>query len=359
MNFTRVEDRRQAKNTRCSGSTGSRAARCGGLAVHAHSTLRGWLSTLRAGSSTRDGPVVHGPWRGCRPGFHGYRIERACCLCAGTGGGGRASGHLEISRRAAAADIIEVGMDDQRVGATFRAARIRRKLRQEDVARAARVSRGTVSRVERGHFDTLSLRAIRSVGVSLDIRLELLPRWRGGDLDRLLNARHSALHELVARTLRSAVPEWILAPEVSFSIWGERGVIDILAWHPGEHALLVIELKTDIADANELVGTVDRKQRLAAQIARERGWHPATVSVWVLVSSSRTNRRRVAAHGAMLRAAFPDDGRSIRAWLRRPVRPMAALSTWSDASTLGRVAPVRRVRRPTSLCGGQMNAGGA
>ena len=240
------------------------------------------------------------------------------------------------------------GMDDQRVGATFRAARIKRKWRQEDVARAARVSRGSVSRVERGHVDTLSLRTTRAIAAVLDIRLELLPRWRGGDLDRMLDARHSALHESVARAFRRGLPDWILAPEVSFSIWGERGVIDILAWHPGERALLVTELKTDIADANEMVGTADRKRRLAAQVAKERGWDPVSVSVWVIVSASRTNRRRIAAHGAMLRAAFPGDGRSIRAWLRRPDRQTAAFSTWSEASNLGRLASVRRVRRPAA-----------
>ena len=32
---------------------------------------------------------------------------------------------------------------------------------------------------------------------------------------------------------------------------------------------------------------------------------PTTVSGWVIVAASRTNRARIAAHGAMLRAAFP------------------------------------------------------
>ena len=105
----------------------------------------------------------------------------------------------------------------------------------------------------------------------------------------MLNARHSALHELVARAFRSGLPDWVLAPEVSFSIWGERGVIDILAWHPSQRAILVTELKTDIADANEMVGTVDRKRRLAARVARERGWDPVTISVWVIVSGVSTN----------------------------------------------------------------------
>lgn len=218
-------------------------------------------------------------------------------------------------------------------------------MRQEDLAVAAGVSRGSVSRVERGHFDTLSLRTVRAIATVLEIRLDLLPRWRGGDLDRMLNARHSALHESLARTFQSDLPEWVLSPEVSFSYWGERGVIDILGWHPRLRAILVTELKTDIADANEMVGNVDRKRRLAAQIAHDRGWDPATISVWVVVSASRTNRRRIAAHSAMLRAAFPTDGRSIRSWLNEPDRPVAALSLWGgpDAAS-GRLASVRRVR---------------
>jgi hypothetical protein len=87
----------------------------------------------------------------------------------------------------------------------------------------------------------------------------------------MLNARHARLHELVARHL-AALPGWSFVPEVSFAIYGDRGVIDILCFHAGRQALLVIELKTDIVDVNELVGTLDRKARLASQIARDRAW---------------------------------------------------------------------------------------
>lgn len=240
-------------------------------------------------------------------------------------------------------------VDDQRVGASLRAARVRRRLRQEDVALSAKVSRGSVSRAERGHLDTLSLRTLRAMAAELDIRLEVQPRWRGGDLDRMLNQRHSALQESVAQAFHRDFPAWTLAPEVSFSIWGERGLIDLFAWHPGARALLEIELKTDIADANELVGTVDRKRRLGRQIARQRDLDAATVSVWVIVSGSRTNRRRIAAHAEMFRTAFPADGRSLKGWLRQPEGPISALSTWrSESSTQrqGGLASVRRVRRP-------------
>lgn len=231
-------------------------------------------------------------------------------------------------------------MEDGRFGSAIRAVRRKRRWRQRDLATRAGVSAASISRIERGHIDTLSLRSLRSVASVLDVRVDLVARWRAGDLDRLLNAGHSALHDSVAAWFREMFPEWEVAPEVSFSIYGERGVIDIVAWHSGRRALLIIELKTDIADVNELVGTFDRKRRLAREIVKERGWEPTTVSGWVIVSAGRTNRARVAAHSAMLRAAFPFDGRSVTGWLANPTRPISALSMWS-----GRGAPSASGRR--------------
>lgn len=132
------------------------------------------------------------------------------------------------------------------------------------------------------------------VAAVLDIRLDVVARWRGGELDRLVNARHSGLHESVA-TFLAGLPAWQFAPEVSFSVFGERGVIDILVWHAPSRTLLVIELKTDIVDVQELVATFDRKRRLAVGIARERGWRPALVGCWVIVTRDRTSQRRIAA----------------------------------------------------------------
>ena len=244
-------------------------------------------------------------------------------------------------------------MDDLRLGSALRSVRVRKRLRQIDVAARAGVSDSLISRMERGHLDEMTVGSIRAVATALEIRIDLTARWRAGDLDRLLNARHSELHEVVARHFAEQLPEWVLQPEVSFAVYGERGIIDIFAWHPRLRALLVIELKTDIADVNELVGTVDRKGRHAIRIAIDRGWigprdPRPSVSIWVIVASGHTNRRRIQAHSAMLRAAFPVDGRVIAAWLRRPDRSVRALSFWPDPSraTVGRgFSPVRRVRR--------------
>lgn len=237
-------------------------------------------------------------------------------------------------------------MDDLRFGSVVRAVRQRRAWRQRDVAVRAGVSPSTISRLERGHLGSLSVDAIRAIGAALEIRVELVGRWRAGDLDRLLNRAHSALHDEVVRMFRDHLPEWVLAPEVSFAILGERGIIDLVAWHPGRRVLLIIELKTDIADVNELLGTFDRKRRLAWRIADERGWDPEIVCGWVIVAASRTNRRRIAEHGALLRAAFPMDGRGIGRWLRDPRGPVSALSLWSAAVGRRRLTSTRRVRVP-------------
>lgn len=234
-------------------------------------------------------------------------------------------------------------MDDQRLGSTIRAVRLKRGWRQVDLAARSRVSPATISRLERGHPGSLSLDIIRRVAAALDIRVDLVPRWRAGDLDRLLNAKHSQLHELVARWFAAELPAWVLAPEVSYAIYSERGVIDIVAWHPGRRAVLVIELKTDIVDVNQVIGKVGEKARLIRRIVKDRGWVPLTVSTWVIVAAGRTNRARLASHQAVLRAAFPADGRGIRRWLADPVGSVAALSLWTDVAARP-LTPTRRVR---------------
>lgn len=242
-------------------------------------------------------------------------------------------------------------MDDFRFGTIVRLLRQARGWRQEDLAKHAGASRSSISRIERGQIGPQSIDSLRAVAAALDIRLDLVPRWRGGELDRLLNRAHSALHESVARMFRDELPAWMLAPEVSFAIYAERGVIDVLAWHPGRRALLVIELKTDLVDMNELLGTLDRKRRLAPKIAAERGWDQVSVSAWLIVRESRTSRRRVEAHAAMLAGALPDDRRVIRRWLRDPVGGVAGLTFWTDSRATGvRQAerPIRRVRGAVS-----------
>jgi len=236
-------------------------------------------------------------------------------------------------------------VDDLQFGSRVRAARIRRGWRQRDLAAAAHVSPSMVSRIERGHLEGMSLDAIRRVAAALEIRVELLPRSRAADLDRLVNARHAALAEAVLAWLAS-LSGWVARPEVSFNVFGDRGVVDILAWHAASGALVVIELKTEIVDVGELLGTLDRKRRLGALIAEPFGWRPSAVSSWLIIGEGMTNRRRVAEHAATFRAALPTRGRQVRAWVARPAGAIAALTFFADGRP-GNVgmgfATVRRV----------------
>jgi transcriptional regulator with XRE-family HTH domain len=241
-------------------------------------------------------------------------------------------------------------VNDIQLGQLFRAVRIHRRLRQQDLARMARTSQATISRIERGLFGTLSIEVIWRVATALEIRLDLVPSWRGGDLERVVSARHSALHERLAdRLARSS--GWVSAAEVSFSIWGERGVIDRLAFHAERRMLAVFELKADLNDAGGLVAQVDRYRRLAPEIARSRGWDAAEVSCWVVVADTDTNRRRLKAHHELLRGAFPAGRRELAALLRDPVSRVDGLAfvAYPQARTGTRsLTAIKRVRLASS-----------
>jgi transcriptional regulator with XRE-family HTH domain len=128
-------------------------------------------------------------------------------------------------------------MDDLRFGAAIRAARIRRGWRQTYLARAAGVSDVTVSRIERGHLDAITIRIVRRVAAALEVRIELQPRSPSADLDRIVNARHAGLADAVLARL-ARVPGWVARPEVSFGVYGKRGIADLLAWHAARRVLL-------------------------------------------------------------------------------------------------------------------------
>lgn len=177
--------------------------------------------------------------------------------------------------------------------------------------------------------------------------------WNGEALDRLLDADHARIVECVVRLL--AVDGWQCATEVSFSVYGERGTIDVLAFHPGTRTLLVIEVKSVVPDLQQMLGSIDRKVRLALRIARDRGWEAVGVGRLLVIGESRTARRRVSAHEATFRAVLPARTWAVRRWLRHPdpVRPIAGvwfLSAGTTTSARHRVtrSRVREVREQRS-----------
>jgi transcriptional regulator with XRE-family HTH domain len=215
-------------------------------------------------------------------------------------------------------------VDDLRIGRIARVLRQRLRWRQVDVARAAACSQGEVSKLELGRIGGMSLRRLRALFAALDADLVVYVRWRGGELDQLLDARHAALGEAATAWLGSI--GWTVIPEVTYSILGERGSIDLLAWHPETRTLLVIELKTELTSIEETLRRHDVKVRLASSIARERfGWMPAAVGRLLVLPEDRTARRRVEQHRSLFQRAYPSSGVAVRRWLRVPVGSLAGI----------------------------------
>lgn len=238
-------------------------------------------------------------------------------------------------------------MDAILFGRGIKALRIRKRLRQDDLAASAGVSRGVIVRIEGGGAANVTVATLERVAAPLGARVVCRLAWNGEGLDRLLDASHAAIVEQVVRTLGGA--GWLVATEVSFNHFGERGSIDVLAFHPATRLLLVIEVKSVVPDVQASLVTLDRKERLALGIARERGWDAVSVSRLLVIREDRTARRRIEEHAATFANAFPDRARVIRRWLSRPesARPLRGLWFLSSEPQADAKQRVRRPRRRT------------
>ena len=238
-------------------------------------------------------------------------------------------------------------MDALRFGRHYRALRVRLARRQVDVSADSGLSRSLVAAIDRGELDGVTVGALVRAAAALDADVDLYLRWRGERLDRLIDEVHAGLVDAFVRLLVGS--GWIAEVEVSFSIWGERGSIDILAFHPRFGALLVVEVKSVVADSQATLHGLDRKTRLARDVVRGRSWEVRHVSRLLVIGATATSRRRVTRLGATYGAALPERGTIARRWLRRPDRPLAGLLFLAyDSQGSGRRATTarERVRRP-------------
>jgi transcriptional regulator with XRE-family HTH domain len=226
-------------------------------------------------------------------------------------------------------------MDSLRAGSIARAER-RRRLRQADVAAAARVAQQTVSMLDRGLADDLTLATIKRIGAALQIEIGLALRTRGPEPDRLLDARHARLVSAVVARLGW---EWTVLAEYSLNDFGDRGSVDVLAWNASARALLLVEVKSELDSLEAVLRSMDIKIRVVPRLlARERGWRAQwTGSVMVLPDDS-TARRAVAAVGPVFARALPGHTVAVRRWIRCAAGNMQAI--WFLAGT-----PTRRTNR--------------
>jgi transcriptional regulator with XRE-family HTH domain len=219
-------------------------------------------------------------------------------------------------------------MRDLELGRVVRALRRRLGWRQENCAARASVHRSTWSMIERGHIDRMPLAVLRRCLDVLEIRLELVPGWRGADLSRLRDSLHAALQaRWKARLERWG---WHVWAEHSFNHYGDRGRIDLLVWHPVRFILLVVEVKCEVDDARALLGGVDVKARLAPVVAQRLGLHALSgVVPMVVVGDGSTTRDRLL-RLAPLFCRFTVRGRAAMKWLRQPSGVPSGLLALTD-----------------------------
>jgi hypothetical protein len=125
--------------------------------------------------------------------------------------------------------------------------------------------------LECGQLGRVDLKTARRVAGALEVRLEVMPRWRGGELARVVDQEHAAIVERVAARLRAA--GWEIQAEYTFNHFGERGSVDLVAWHGPRQAVLLVEVKTRLTDIQDLLASFGRKTRIVpGAVAAERGW---------------------------------------------------------------------------------------
>ncbi|MEX0625888.1 MAG: helix-turn-helix domain-containing protein [Chloroflexota bacterium] len=244
------------------------------------------------------------------------------------------------------ANAIIAPVNDAELGGIVRALRHRRGWRQADLAGKAGVSASLISLLERGHAEALSIQGVRRIGSALDLRLGFDAGFRGAELARLRDADHARLAEWLTRRLERF--GWTVVPEASFNQYGDRGRIDLLAFHAVTNTLAVIEIKTVIAEIQDLLGTLNAKERVAPTVARSHGWRATGAVAVLVVAESTTNRRRLADHSRLF-ARFGLRGKGAVAWIRKPSGTpsgLLLLAKLPDRKGVGvRRAGRQRVRR--------------
>jgi transcriptional regulator with XRE-family HTH domain len=248
-------------------------------------------------------------------------------------------------------------VDLLRLGRSVRALRIRRRLRQEDLAAEAGVSRAKVARAEAGRILRLPLGDLVAVAAALGADVDIRLRWRGEALDRLLDAAHAALVDACVQLLNRL--GWETAVEVTFAVGGERGSVDILAWHPASRTLLIVEAKSVVPDAQAMLAAHDRKVRLGRQIGLSRGWSATSVAGLLVIGDSSTARDRVRRLRSLFEVAYPLRGWAARRWLSDPATAVGGTARRPSAllflryvhrvSTTAGVVPRQRIRKRDRL----------
>ena len=170
-----------------------------------------------------------------------------------------------------------------------------------------------VSEIERAVVPDLpiatAVRILDALEVRIDLRL-LAPTVAALPVRDRAHARCVAY---VARRLERA--GWMVSTEVAVGDERWRGFIDVMAFHPTTHVLLVIEVKVVLDD----IGATDRQigsyERFAWAAAHDAGWRPRAATAALLLLATDDNDRRLLEHREYMDRRFRIRASNLLAFL--------------------------------------------
>jgi transcriptional regulator with XRE-family HTH domain len=177
-------------------------------------------------------------------------------------------------------------MNAPRIGRVLRAVRLHQRLSQRAVAKRARISQSVYSRAERGDIGGMTVKSLDRLTEALGASLHLDIRYRGGLGDRLADAAHAGLVDLVVSVLRGA--GWLV--ELEFGFNGSAGHAaqsgpEVAVGSRGGPRGAPLECRHRLArcrgvcNARESIDPFDARGDLRRRAARTIRGHPSVVAL--------------------------------------------------------------------------------
>jgi transcriptional regulator with XRE-family HTH domain len=175
---------------------------------------------------------------------------------------------------------------------------------QREVARRSGVSQPLICAIETGRATNLTFASVTRILAAMGSEL-LIDASRPflGDRERQRDPAHARCTNHVVRRLEAA--GWRTATEVEVGGDRSRGWIDVLAWHPSSHVVLVVEVKTELHDLGAIERTLNWYEREAWAAARRQGWVPRRVTPVLLLLATDAVETRLAANRQAIELGFP------------------------------------------------------
>jgi transcriptional regulator with XRE-family HTH domain len=189
--------------------------------------------------------------------------------------------------------------------------------KQRQLGEVAGLSQAAISLIEGACMPSLSVVTANRVLDSLGIRAELRahePSYQ--DRDRQRDPAHARCVAFVRARLERA--GWQTASEVEIGRGRFRRWIDILAYHPIEHRLLVIEIKTEIDDIGEIERALSSYERGSWAAARDLGWRPRSMTGCLLALWTSAVDARVVANSSTFEVGFPIRATALTELIAQP-----------------------------------------